>query len=169
GMTGSMSGLDTTTTGPACAEDGDCEGDTPLCSPEGTCVSCDALDDPDAACEQADAALPVCSPEGLCVQCTSDKADACTGTTPICGPHSTCLPCTEHHHCPGTACHLDGPDQGACFSEDEVVEAANGSELTAALTGLGSNDDVVIVLAGVQYSTTATISGGAEVAIIGPS
>jgi hypothetical protein len=112
----------TTTSDPAdCMSADDCDDATAaFCTDEGTCVSCDEMPEPDAACTSVDAAHPVCI-AGACVECSNAQATACTGTTPLCGPDNTCTGCTEHTQCPQSACHLDGPQQGACFETSDVV------------------------------------------------
>lgn len=156
-----------TTTGPSgCMSDEECtEAEAPFCDPDGNCVACDGMPEPDAACEGADPQAPVCE-AGACVQCTEANPAACEGATPICGGGNTCEGCTEHAQCPESACHLDGADAGACFDASDVVNVANTGELTAALSGLGAEDDLVVRLGAGTYGVTVDV-GVAEVALLG--
>lgn len=156
-----------TTTGPVgCMSNDECtDAEAPFCDGEGNCVACDGMPEPDAACEGADAQTPVCE-AGACVECTEENAGACEGTTPVCGVGNTCEGCTEHAQCPESACHLDGADAGACFDAADVVNVANTGELTAALGGLGAEDDLVVRLGTGTYGVTVDV-GLAEVALLG--
>jgi hypothetical protein len=149
---------------PDCRSDAECEGDTPFCSPQGTCVSCEDLTAPDDACASLFPDTPVCN-AGVCVQCTDTKVQACTDSTPACSPDFECAPCTEHFHCPASACHLAGPDQGRCF-DVEPQTAADASELDDILNNLGNDAKAVIILTGNTYATRVRIFSG-EVAILG--
>ena len=156
-----------TTEGGGCVDNDDCtDGAAPFCDGDGVCVSCSEMPDGNAACAEADEGRPVCS-EGACVECTAEEAGACDGQTPVCGSGNTCEACTEHFECPDSACHLDGPDVGACFDEGDVQMIANAGQLNTALGGLGANDQAVLVLAGGTYSTSVDISLSAEVAVLG--
>ena len=157
-----------TTEGDGCEGDGDCtDAGAPFCDAAGMCVACDGMPDPDAACAGADAAAPVCN-AGSCVQCTAGNAGACDGQTPVCDDSAnTCRGCTEHAECPDSACHLDGGDVGACFAAGDVQNIANATALETALSGLGADDQAVLVLAAGTYGTSVDISSSAEVAILG--
>ena len=157
------------TTGPAgCTSDAACDDPLqPFCNPDGACVGCDGLADPDAACAGSDAGRPVCS-EGECVQCTAERDAACEGSTPICGAANVCEGCTEHSQCPESACHLDGPQAGACFDVADVQMVADANALTTALGEVAADDDVVLMLSGSDYSgVEADLVTNAEVAILG--
>ena len=156
-----------TTEGGGCVGNEDCtDGAAPFCDAEGACVSCSDLPDGNAACAEADGGRPVCG-EGTCVECTAEEAGACEGQRPVCGVENTCDACTEHFECPDSACHLDGPDVGACFDEGDVQMIANTGQLNTALGALGAGDQAVLVLAGGTYGTSVDISLSAEVAILG--
>jgi hypothetical protein len=163
------SDTDTTdTTADTCRDPGDCTDlEAPFCSPTGTCVPCDVLDNPDDSCATVYPDTPVCD-AGTCVQCTSAKPEACDGPTPVCGQDLTCTACTEHFECDDSACHLDGPDQGACFDVDSVIEVGNTAQLNTAISGLSGTDQAVIVLTGGDYSSVQVeLLNSLEVAIIG--
>lgn len=156
-----------TTEGGGCVDNDDCtDGAAPFCNDAGSCVACDEVPDGNAACAEADAGRPVCS-EGACVECTAEEAGACDGQTPVCGSGNTCEACTAHFECPDSACHLDGPDVGACFGEGDVQMIANTGQLNSALGGLGAGDQAVLVLAGGTYSTSVDVGSSTEVAILG--
>ena len=147
-----------TTDGDTCEGDGDCtDAGAPFCDAAGMCVACDGMPDPDAACAGADAAAPVCN-DGGCVQCTAANAAACDGQTPVCDDAANaCRGCEEHAECPDSACHLDGGDVGGCFAEADVQMIANATALETALSGLGADDQAVLVLAAGTYGATVDI------------
>ena len=159
-----------TTDGGGCVDDEDCtDGGAPFCSDEGECVPCDQMPEPNTACADADPDRPVCS-EGTCVQCTPDDAAACNGQTPVCDNDNTCRACDEHFECPDSACHLDGPDVGACFDVADVMTANSAAALASAVSGVNAGDDLVIMLSsGVDYNQTANAAVDAEIALLGPS
>src|SRR5690606_25583636 len=65
---------------------------------------------------------------GACVQCTTDKADACTGTTPVCGDEQMCRACTAHAECTDSNVCLPS---GACASASEVAYVSASGTSTA--------------------------------------
>lgn len=152
-----------TSVGGMCSDSGDCGSGVCV---DMECVPCGEAPDPDSACAEADAALPLCSEDGTaCVACT---AESCGGDTPVCDPAVGCAACTEHSHCPDSACHLGGPEQGTCFDVNDVVEVSTPEELLAAAdTSTTSSQLVIRVLPG-DYTELGTIfTDEAEVAFIG--
>lgn len=151
-----------TTLGDSCTNSEDC--DLGVCV-DMECVPCGGAPDPDAACAEADSALPLCSDDGTaCVACT---ADSCGGASPHCAPKTGCVACTEHSHCPESACHLGGPDQGFCFDTNDVVEVSDSTELSNAVDELSSGQQRVIRLLPGEYSALLAIGSGEELALLG--
>jgi hypothetical protein len=167
---GSGSSSDGETTGPMpCGGDEDCtDAAAPFCDPAGECVDCGALADGNTACAEADPGRPVCD-AGECVACTEQDPGACGGQTPVCGEDNLCQACTEHSECPGTACHLDGAEVGACFDAAEVVPIGTPGALATAADGLADGESLVVVLAAGDYNQTVNVAAGAELAILGPA
>lgn len=153
----------------ACALDTDCTApNASFCDGgSGQCMGCSGLSDADARCAAADPGRPLCYFD-TCVPCTADAVGACEGTTPVCGPTHLCEPCTEHAQCPDSACHLDGPQAGACFDPADVVWVTDAAALTAALQGIAAADTRVVVLAGETYpDVLAVLPSDSEVALLG--
>ncbi len=138
-----------TTFGGSCSDSSECEAGVCV---DMECVPCGDAPDPDAACADADSSLPLCSDDGTtCVACT---ADSCGGASPLCDPGVGCAACTEHSHCPESACHLGGPEQGSCFDIADVVEVSDTSEFTDAIEAAGSGGQLVLRLSSGTFDYT---------------
>lgn len=160
----------TTTEGAACEDRSDCNAG--LFCEGGTCVGCDDTESPDDACADADSANPWCDSSGECVPCT--EASHCPEEAPVCAVGDGCVPCEEHDQCPDSACHLGGPDAGACFSVDDVVEVQVPGAFAELLGQVGPGEDRVFVLSSGTYTIPDTggvgpyeIDGQREVALLG--
>lgn len=163
GSTSSDGGDSTSDTGPACKDHDECRAGE-LCI-AGSCGSCTAAPAPDRTCAALDARAPVCDPDtGTCVACI---ATTCDGAAPVCDPALGCTVCVEHSQCPDSACHLLGPNQGACFDVADAVDVSSVAELEDEITSLGAGASLAIHLAPGSYSFDSTFVIGGEVAIVG--
>jgi hypothetical protein len=156
-------------TPPECTSDDHCDEATPFCGPGGTCqASCSGVLNANASCAGQDPTTPLCV-DGECVECTSGNTSGCDDARPICNPTNECMACTEHHHCPDSACHLDGPRAGRCFDLVEVGQATDGQNLAQSIESLPFSGRLVIHLFPGDYEldSTLTVSDNQEVAIIG--
>lgn len=138
-----------TTVGEACMDSSDC--DASVCV-ENECVPCGDAPDPNAACEDSNSALPLCSDSGTtCVACTTNTCDE---ASPLCDPGVGCVACTEHSHCPESACHLGGPEQGSCFDVADVVDVSDTKEVSDAIEAADASGQLVLRLSGGTFDYT---------------
>jgi hypothetical protein len=155
--------------GPTHGHDADVGPETSVPSDTGVDPDTGAVADCETHADCTDPELPVCDDaEGTCRGCDIDSecADR-SASAPVCDPSGACRACNEHHECPDSACHLDGPDQGACF-DVTPVQVTDSNGLAEALDDLSDGDQVVVWLAGeTTYDVALTIAAAAEVAIIG--
>ncbi|HWB79921.1 MAG TPA: hypothetical protein VG755_33380 [Nannocystaceae bacterium] len=151
----------TTTSGPDCEVDDDCNG-AELCV-DGECMWCTDAPDPDAACADASADAPYCDPTNGCAACVPS---ACSEDTPACDPMVGCVACTEHAQCPDSACHLMGPDVGRCFDIADVVEISALAEFETEIANVGAGVQRVFRITDSLPDMGSYFVGG-ELAILG--
>jgi hypothetical protein len=154
-----------TTTAVTCTDALDCDG---MVCIDGTCEPCSRATVPDAACTEAFPDRPYCDPDlGTCVPCTEQTK--CPDGAPVCDPQVGCAGCTEHAHCPESACHLGGPDEGSCFEVADVVDVESPAALAGHLAEIGPGEQRVLRLESATYDVAGVDLGpsGREIAILG--
>jgi len=158
-----------TTTGPACMGNEECDDPTaPFCV-AGECSPCSAVvgGTPDEACAGLDPALPLCV-EGSCVACTPENFEACGDDTPLCGPDNMCVGCEFHEQCQDLGSPACNIETGACFDPANVSEADGGTagDIQSAIDDVADGETWAIELTGGATNHTLTVDGGKTIALV---